>query len=149
MFSNTDFSLPPNYKPENDPHADAWAVLDDAERAQLPEWMRGYYAMVANLDWNVGRLLEVIDDLGLCENSVFVFTSDHGEMFGSQGRRAKNIFYDEAARVPFLIRYPGHVPSGHISDVCLNTPDLAPTLLSLLGLPVPDEMEGVDLHASL
>ena len=149
MFAETDFPLPPNYKPENDPHADAWAIMDETDRAQLPEWMRGYYAMVANLDWNVGRLLKAVDSLSLRENSVFVFTSDHGEMFGAQGRRAKNIFYDEAARVPFLIRYPGHIPAGHISDVCLNTPDLAPTLLSLLGLPIPDEMEGMDLRAAL
>src|SRR5690606_34830552 len=111
---------------------------------------RVYYAMVANLDANVGRLLEAVDDLGLRENTIFVFTSDHGEMFGAQGRRAKNIFYEEAVRVPLIMRWPGHIPAGSTSDVCLNTPDIMPTLLSLLGLPIPDEVEGMDLsHCAL
>ncbi len=148
-FEGVDFPLPPNYQPKNDPHADDWAKLDDSERAQLSDWMRGYYAMTASLDDNIGRLLDAIDELGLKDNTVFVFTSDHGEMFGSHGRRAKNIFYDEAAHVPFLIRYPDHIPAGRQSDVCLNTPDIAPTLLSLLNLPVPEEMEGSDLSTVL
>ena len=150
MFADVDFSLPPNYVPENDPHADAWARLSPEEREQITDWMRVYYAMTANLDRNVGRLMAAIDELGLRENAIVVFTSDHGECFGAHGRRAKNIFYDEAARVPFLIRWPGHVPAGAVSDACLNTPDVMPTLLSLLDLPVPDEVEGTDLsHCAL
>jgi arylsulfatase A-like enzyme len=106
--------------------------------------------MVANLDWNVGRLLEAIDELGLREDTLFVFTSDHGEMFGAHGRRAKNIFYEEAVRVPFLVRWPRHVLAGHVSDACLNTPDIMPTLLSLMGLPIPGKVEGMDLgHCAL
>ena len=80
----------------------------------------------------------------MSENTIFVFTSDHGEMFGAQGRRAKNIFYDEAVRVPFLIRWPGVAPPGATADACLNTPDIMPTLLAALNLPVPDEVEGFD-----
>jgi len=136
--------------PENDPHADGWAVFKPGEREQIADWMRVYYAMVANLDWNLGRLLQAIDELGMRDDTVFVFTSDHGEMFGAQGRRAKNVFYDEAVRVPFLMRWPGHIPAGSASDACLNTPDIMPTLLSLLGLPVPEGVEGVDLaHCAL
>jgi arylsulfatase A-like enzyme len=71
-------------------------------------------------------------------------------MFGAQGRRAKNTFYDEAVRVPFLMRWPGHISAGSVSDACLNTPDIMPTLLSLLGLPVPEGVEGMDLaHCAL
>jgi arylsulfatase A-like enzyme len=66
-------------------------------------------------------------------------------MFGAHGRKGKNIFYEEAIRVPFLLRWPGHAPEGTKTDVCLNTCDLMPTLLTLLGLPVPGEVEGVDL----
>jgi arylsulfatase A-like enzyme len=145
MFRDIDFPLPPNYKPENDPHADDWARLNADERLELPEWMRVYAAMTANLDWNVGRLLDAVDELGLRENTIFVFTSDHGEMFGAQGRRAKNIFYDEAVRVPFLLRYPNCVPAGFTSDACLNTPDVMPTLLSLMNLNIPAGVEGMDL----
>jgi arylsulfatase A-like enzyme len=145
MFCDVDFPRPPNYRPENDPHADSWAQMNSEERANLNEWMRVYYAMTANLDWNIGRLLDAIDEAGLRENTIFVFTSDHGEMFGAQGRRAKNIFYEEAVRVPFLLRWHGHTPVGHTSDVCLNTPDIMPTLLSLMGLPIPEKVEGTDL----
>jgi arylsulfatase A-like enzyme len=150
LFREVEFPPPPNYLPDDDPHADAWARWSAEERAQLGEWMRVYAAMVANLDWNLGRLLRAIDDLGLCENTLFVFTSDHGEMFGAQGRRAKNIFYEEAVRVPFLLRWPGHAPAGSTSEACLNAPDIMPTLLSLLGLPVPEGVEGMDLsHCAL
>ena len=107
MFQDIDFPLPPNYRDENDPYGDTWAIMSPAERAKLPEWMRVYYAMTANLDRNIGRLLRAVDDLGLRDDTIFVFTSDHGEMFGAQGRRAKNIFYEEAVRVPFLVRWQG------------------------------------------
>jgi arylsulfatase A-like enzyme len=145
------FTLPPNYKPENDPYADEWGRFKGpGERKQLPEWMRIYYAMAANLDWNIGRVLKAIDDAGLRDNTIVVFTADHGEMFGAQGRRAKNIFYEEAVRVPFLMRWPGRIPAGATSDACLNTPDIMPTVLGLAGLPVPANVEGVDLsHCAL
>ena len=144
-FSDVEFQLPPSYGEDNDAHADAWARLSNEERAQITEWMRIYYAMTANLDWNLGRLLAAIDAFGLRDDTILVFTSDHGELFGAHGRRAKNIFYDEAARVPFLVRWPGHTPAGQESDVCLNTPDIMPTLLSLLNLPIPGGVEGMDL----
>jgi len=140
------FTLPPNYKPENDPYADAWGRFKGPrEREAIPRMMRGYYAMIANLDWNVGRLLKAIDDAGIRDRTIVVFTSDHGEMMGAQGRRAKNIFYEEAVRVPFVVRWPGRTPAGRSSDACLNTPDIMPTLLSMAGLPVPRKVEGMDL----
>ena len=66
-------------------------------------------------------------------------------MFGAHGRRAKNIFYEEASRVPLLMRWPQRIPAGLTSDVCLSTVDLLPTLLALLGLEPPPGMEGMDL----
>jgi arylsulfatase A-like enzyme len=145
------FKLPPNHKPENDPYADAWGRFKTpAERANLLKMMRGYCAMIANLDWNLGRLLESIDTAGIRDNTIVVFTSDHGEMLGAQGRRAKNIFYEEAVRVPFVIRWSGRTLKGRESDACLNTPDIMPTLLSMAGLPIPAKVEGMDLsHCAL
>ncbi len=61
--------------------------------------------------------------------TLFVFTSDHGELFGAHGRRAKNIFYEEAVRVPFLVRCPGTVREGS-SDVCLNTVDVILSIIT-------------------
>ena len=145
MFQDVDFPLPPNYKEENDPYGDTWAMMSTAERAKLPEWMRVYYAMTTNLDWNIGRLLHAIDELGLRDDTIFVFTSDHGEMFGAQGRKAKNIFYEEAVRIPFLVRWSNQILQEYVADVCLNTPDIMPTLLSMMDLPIPKDVEGSDL----
>ncbi|MEG0942575.1 MAG: sulfatase [Angelakisella sp.] len=143
-FKDVDFPLPPNYLPENDPHADAWAQLSEQERSELSNWMRCYYAMTANLDDNIGRIMDHIKTLGLDENTIVVFTSDHGELFGAHGRRAKNIFYEEAIRVPFLIRRQGALEQGVKRDVVFNTVDIMPTLLSMMELPIPETVEGSD-----
>ena len=149
MFRGVEFPLPPNYWPDNDPHADNWAKMSDRDRRSLGQWQQGYYAMTANLDWNVGRLLAELDKSDAAADTIVVFTSDHGEMFGAHGRRAKNIFYEEAVRVPFLVRWPGRIQP-HAPDACLGTPDIMPTLLSLMNLPVPKDAEGMSLsHCAL
>ncbi len=148
-FRDRKFTLPPNYLPDNDPHADAWARLSGEEREQLTEWMRVYYAMTANLDDNIGRLLDAIRQMGLEDNSIIVFTSDHGELFGAHGRRAKNIFYEEAVRVPFLVKWKGHLEAGGSRDFVFNTVDIMPSFLSLMGLPVPEKVEGSDRCACI
>ncbi len=150
MFEGVSFPHPPNYRPENDPHADGWGRLAAQGREALESWRRNYYAMNANLDWNVGRLLGAVEKTGLAGNTICVFSSDHGEMFGAQGRRGKNIFYEEAARVPFLVRWPTRIAAGGTSEACLGTPDIMPTLLAMMGLPVPGDVEGMDLsHCAL
>ena len=145
------FTLPPNYEPKNDPYADAWGRFKGpGERQALLRWLRVYYAMTANLDWNFGRLLQAIEDTGIRDRTIVVVTADHGEMMGAHGRRAKNIFYEEAVRVPFVVRWPGKIPAGLTSDACLNTPDIMPTLLGMAGLPIPAKVEGQDLsHCAL
>jgi len=147
LFRDAEFPDPPNYA---DGHARYWHPEWD-EQWWLNHWKphrhrkrRVYAAQTASLDWEIGRLMHAMRRLGLEEDTIFVFTSDHGEMFGSQGRIAKKIFYEEAARVPFLVRWSGTVEP-RVTDACLNTPDIAPTLLRLMDLPVPDSMEGQDL----
>ncbi len=150
MFDGVKFDLPENYMPSNDPYADDWAKLSEKERGELPLWIKGYYSMVEKVDENVGRMLSAIREAGLEDNTIFVFTSDHGEMFGAHGRRAKNIFYEESVRVPFLMRLPGVIPEGK-NNVCLNTIDIMPTMLSLMGMKndIPDEVEGLDLSEAI
>jgi len=143
-FRNVTLPKPPNYAYDSDPYADAWATLPPDYHQAVDRYRRAYYAQTANIDWNVGRMMEAIERMGIASNTIFVFTSDHGEMFGAHGRRAKYIFYEEAVRVPFLMRWPGQIPR-HLSDVLLGTTDIMPTLLSLLRLPVPRSVEGVDL----
>lgn len=153
-FADVDFDLPENFKAESDAYMDRYPGLafedkkwkDSFLNGGLQECLRCYYAMVNSLDEQFGRLMTQLNDLGIADDTIVVFTSDHGEMFGSQGRMFKLTFYDEAACIPFLIRHPGRVKVGQ-SDVCFNTPDIMPTLLGLCGLgqKIPAEVEGMDL----
>jgi arylsulfatase A-like enzyme len=149
LFRNVTLPKRPNFSLTSDPYADNWASLTKNYGEVVAGYQRAYYAQSANIDWNVGRLLEALDREGLANDTIVVFTSDHGEMFGSHGRRAKYIFYEEAARVPFLVRWPGHVPAKLVSDALLGTPDIMPTLLTMLGLPFPKTVEGTDLSAQV
>ena len=145
MFQDVPFEVPPNWRQEVDaPYGDSWSNGHKSPEL-LDEWMRVYYAMTANLDWNVGRLQEAIHEAGIEGNTIFVFTSDHGECFGAHGRMKKNIFYEEAARVPMLVKWPDAIPAGHQSDACLSNVDIMPTLLGLVDANIPSEVEGMDL----
>ena len=139
-FADIDFPLPPNYCGEDDIHNDAWSN-EDKTLEGLKKIMPVYYAMTYNLDRNFGRLLSALKELGLYEDTIVVFTSDHGEMFGAHGRRNKNIFYDEAARIPFLMRVPRCAPKK--LDAPVSNVDFMPTLLDLFGMEIPADVEGV------
>ena len=147
-FREIQFDHPPNYSDDLDPYGDIWSN-EYKSREKLDEWMRVYYAMSSNLDWNFGKLIDAVESANISENTIIVFTSDHGEMFGAQGRMKKNIFYEESVRVPFLIQWKNNLPSGYISDTLLSTVDIMPTLLGLAGVRIPTEVEGLDLSESL
>lgn len=103
----------------------------------------GYYAHCTALDACVGELLKTVDDCGIADDTIFVFTSDHGDMLGSQGHTHKQRPWDESIRVPFLLRHPrafGRRPRS--TEMLLNTVDLMPTLLTLCGVPIPNSVEG-------
>jgi arylsulfatase A-like enzyme len=149
LFRGVDIPLSPSYSTKSDPYADDWQKLPANYDAKVHDWMRTYYAQTANIDANLGRLMQALEASGEADNTIFVFTSDHGEMFGAHGRQAKLIFYEEAARVPFLVRWPKKIAKKTVSDVPLCTPDIMPTLLSMMGLPVPAAVEGEDLSGAV
>lgn len=143
-FEDVEYEFAPNYSDEDDPHGDIWAHVSKDSKKNMKEWMRIYEAMIANVDDNVGRIMEEMRKMGLDKNTIVVFTSDHGECFGSHGRRQKSVFYEEAARVPFLLRMPEGAHAREC-DACISTVDIMPTLLGLLDLPIPAEAEGTDI----
>lgn len=109
---------------------------------------QGYYAHCQALDDSIKDLLVTLDEKGLREDTIMVFTSDHGEMLGSHGVRpkAKQVPLNESAGVPFLLRYPAiHGNEGKLIDLPINTPDIFPTLFGLAGLEIPGTIEGDDL----
>lgn len=109
-----------------------------------------YFASVTGVDREFGRILEALNEQGLDENTIVVFTSDHGETMASHLEDPKNSPYAESFNVPFLIRYPGRLKP-HVNPVLLSTPDIMPTLLSLSGLQshIPASVQGNDLTVSL
>lgn len=103
-----------------------------------------YYAMVTAVDDQIGRILDELDILGLSGNTVVIVSSDHGDMLGSHGARLKRKPWEESIRVPGIVRHPQSV-AGRSTPALFSHVDIAPTLLSLCNLPVPDSMQGTDL----
>lgn len=120
--------------------------LEDTARDEIA----GYYAHCTALDTCMGYLRNTLKSAGLEDNTVFVFTSDHGDMLRSQGEIKKQRPWDESIRVPFLLRYPARLGAeGRKLDTLLNTPDLMPTLLGLCGVDIPATVEGQDYSGAL
>ncbi|MFC7404752.1 sulfatase-like hydrolase/transferase [Georgenia alba] len=113
---------------------------------ELQEVKAAYYAMVGLVDDEVGRILDTLEEEGLTESTVVVFTSDHGEMLGDHRLMLKGpMLYDVAVRVPLLIRWPGHVPAGERHGELVQWVDLAPTLLEIAGLDASPAHQGESL----
>jgi uncharacterized sulfatase len=112
---------------------------------RAPNSVLDYFAMVSGVDEQFGRVLDALEDQGLSDNTIVVFTSDHGEMMGSHNRMSKNVIYEESMNIPFLIRWPDGIRP-RTDDLILGTPDIYPSLLGLMGLAgnTPDSVEGDD-----
>ncbi len=115
-------------------------------REQAARELAGYYALIENLDWNLGRIREALWERGLSDDTYIVFFSDHGDHHGSHGHFRKMTPYEESIRVPFIIGGPKdrHYSLEHRQDAVVNHVDVAPTTLGLCGIPAPDTMQGYD-----
>ena len=119
-----------------------------ASAAKARKELAGYYAHIAALDQCVGDLMATLEETGLRDNTILVFTSDHGDMLHSHDHIRKQKPYDESVRVPFLVRYPDRC-AGREIDMPIGTPDIMPTLLGLSGIQVPGSVEGRDYSQML
>lgn len=124
------------------------AVRDRARRQ-----LAGYHAMIENLDWNLGRILEALERLGLKDQTAILFFSDHGDMHGSHGRWAKLNPHEESIRVPMILYAPQNVQYGYCglnrTPQLVNHVDLVPTTLGLMGVEPPDDLPGTDFSSAL
>ena len=133
MFDPASIKLPPNFK---------------GDKKSGRERLAGYYAHIAALDECVGDLLQTLREAGIADQTLFVFTSDHGDMLGSHGEQKKQKPYDESIRVPFLVRLPkGLGANKRKVELLFGTPDIMPTILGLCGIPAPQTVEGTDFSA--
>jgi len=134
-------ALRPNVRDE--PPAPFRRLGDGPDRNALA----GYYAHITALDEQLARLLAVLNETAAAENTLVVFTSDHGDMLWSHGMTKKEQPWEESVSIPLLVRWPGRVPAGRVCEELVSTADFAPTLLAMCGLEPPGRMEGADLSA--
>jgi arylsulfatase A-like enzyme len=107
------------------------------------EQLAGYYAHISALDQYLGEIQQTIVEAGISEDTIFVYTSDHGDMLWSQGEQRKQRPWDESILVPFLLSYPALFGNaGQNIPIPFNSPDIMPTLLGLCGIAVPPSVEG-------
>lgn len=130
------------YTAENEAFRKADLKGGDLIRWKYQRYMKDYLRCVASVDESVGRLLDYLDESGLAENTVVAFTSDQGFYLGEHGWFDKRWMYEESLKTAFLVRWPGAVPAGAVSDALVSNIDFAPTFLELAGAEIPSEMQG-------
>ncbi|MBN1136000.1 MAG: sulfatase-like hydrolase/transferase, partial [Anaerolineae bacterium] len=147
-------SMPlPLFRPEEMQSQRAFEGIDhQTERPLSPDdydtrrMIAAYYAQIELIDDQVGLLLEALEASGQRENTLIIFTSDHGEMLGDHGLVLKGCrFYEGAVHVPLIFSWPGHIKQGLRSEALVELADLVPTLLEITDLPVPENVHGMSL----
>lgn len=135
------------YPPEMDPHVTSYAKnMLYGMLGPIAFNHRKYCQTITALDREIGRLLSRLDDLNLARNTIVVYTSDNGIFWGEHNLVDKRFAYEEAIRIPLILRGPGIIPDpGRNAEQMVLNVDLAPTFLDLAGLPIPRHMEGITL----
>lgn len=126
-----DVKLPPNV-PEGTPKEFAKRSLPD------------YYGMIEEIDQEFGRIMDVLEKTGAANDTIVVYSADHGDMVGCHGYAAKRWPYEESARIPLLVRYPRAIKPGQVVKDPIGAPDFYPTLAGLAGVQSPSGLDGLD-----
>ncbi|MBI4906761.1 MAG: sulfatase-like hydrolase/transferase [Acidobacteria bacterium] len=150
MYPPDKITLPPNFLPEH-PFDNGELKVRDENLAPHPRTSEDtrrqiaeYYAMVTEVDHNIGRILDALDSSPHAKNTYVIFAGDNGLAVGQHGLFGKQNVYDHSVRVPLMISGPG-IPKGKRSDAFTYHFDIYPTICKLAGLPVPEMVEGEDL----
>ena len=112
---------------------------------QMTENLKGYYGHISAIDKQFGNLLNILEETDRLDNTIIVYTSDHGDMFGSHGVTDKQSPYEESIHVPLLLYWKGHTIKG-ATDELIGLVDLPTSLLGMIGLKFPDKVSGKDIH---
>ena len=167
MYSPDDITLPKTYPDEHDHNPPYFKKAleknpDFSEYRETGMFIHGlqsnifdememkhqtavYYGMVSFMDKYIGKILDKLDELGLTDNTLVIFTTDHGDFLGHHGLRYKCVYhYEDLLRIPMAVRYPKVIPSGVRSDSLQSLVDYSPTVLSFCGLDIPRDMTGVN-----
>ena len=128
------------YYPPHDPYTAPQEFYEPYRGKGVP--YAGYYAAVSAIDHNVGRLVAALEELGLTENTIVVFYSDHGDMFSYRGADHKFTCHEDSIKVPMIISWPGTIEAGVSIEQFVGLEDLMPTILDWAGLEIPDYLHG-------
>ena len=151
MYPVDEIEVPPNFQPEHS--------FDQGDARSRDEWLapfprtedavrlhrREYYAILTHADQQIGRVITALDEAGLWENTIFVFSSDHGLAVGEHGLMGKQNQYDHSIRVPLIFAGPG-VPTGGTIDALVYQNSIFPTVCDLAGIPAPETVETPSLR---
>jgi len=147
-FAPEAIALPENFGSRESRFEKEWSrrIVADLGTDSAKEFLRIYYGSIRFIDDLTGRILDALDETGRAENTIVVFTADHGDMAGAHGMIWKSTlsFYEDVVRVPLIIRYPDKIKSSRIDPaVCIT--DIMPTLLELAEQPIPAQVQGISL----
>jgi choline-sulfatase len=137
--------VPDGYYEGLHPAVKAWRKnrrVEDLTEDEIRRARAGYYGIVTHFDRQVGKVLDALEESGLADNTVVIYTSDHGEMAGENGMWWKSNFYEGAASVPLIVSWPGRIPEGQRLNQVVNLVDIGPTLLELAGSPPLPQVDG-------
>ncbi len=132
------------YTPKNEEFKANYANMTEEEIAhwKYNRYIKDYLRTIKSVDDGVGELLDYLEESGLAENTIVVYTSDQGFYLGEHGWFDKRFMYEESFRTPLLIRYPKEIKPGTVIDKLVQNLDFAPTLLDYAGVEAPEEMQG-------
>ncbi len=150
MYEPAALSLLPGYTPEPLPQnlsfSKGYFPSDEMTEAKIRRAMAYYYATISQIDHHVGRMVALLKEKGLYDNTLILYNSDHGDYMGYHHMLLKgNHMYEPLIRVPLIIKYPGQKQAGSVCDALVNTVDCAPTLLKQAACDVPATLPGLDL----
>lgn len=139
------------YDPDNDEYRRLRAAgklpdgSEELEKFKYQRFLKDYLGCVAAIDDNVGRILDFLEEHGLAENTVVIYSSDQGFFTGEHGWNDKRWMYEESYAMPFMLRWPARVKPGQKCEALIQNIDYAPTFLELAGAAIPDDVDGVSL----
>ncbi|MEL6987148.1 MAG: sulfatase, partial [Bacteroidota bacterium] len=117
-------------------------TIEEARKWKYQIYIKDYLACIKSVDDNIGRVLEYLDEVGMTENTIVVYTSDQGFYLGDHGFFDKRFMYEPSLRMPFMIRYPARIKEPKINKDIITNIDFAPTLLDFAEIDIPAEIQG-------
>lgn len=148
---HAEFTDPPEDKKALYPSPDQLPWRANTDKSKRKAWWKnyqGYHAHITAIDEEIGRVFQTLETLGVAENTIVVYSADHGSMMNSHGKFNKRRPEEESCRVPFLVRGPG-IPSGVVRKELFGSIDIFPTLCSLAGIQIPAFCHGQDFSLNL